>query len=141
MLQMCFTTHRLLMIIFYELTIGLRRIISPSFCNITNSVSQPLNSARRLQFFLLSCLFPQKLQVAKTARWQKLIADLFSPKPQPTTKKKIPQCRALPDLMPPLDKSPSPVGGRQRNSRATQIYPSTTLPAKKFVRFALLSMK
>jgi hypothetical protein len=28
------------------------------------------------------------LQVAKTARWQKLLADLFSPKPQPTTKKK-----------------------------------------------------
>jgi len=28
------------------------------------------------------------LQVAKTAPWQKLLADLFSPKPQPSSKKK-----------------------------------------------------
>ena len=83
------------------------------------------------------------LQVAKTARWQKLLADLFYPKPQPTTKKKLLllDCHALPDLMPLLDKSPSPVGGRQLNSRATPIYPSTTLPAKRFARFALLFMK
>jgi hypothetical protein len=81
--------------------------------------------------------------VAKTARWQKLLADLFSPKPQSTMKKKISllHCHALPDLMPPLDKSPSPVGGRQQNSRATPIYPSTTLPAKQFARFELLFMK
>ncbi len=90
----------------------------------------------------VSCNHRPKLQVAKTARWQKLLADLFSPKPQPTMKKKLSllHCHALPDLMPPLDKSPSPVGGRQRNSRATPIHPSTTLSAKRFARFALLSM-
>ena len=79
----------------------------------------------------------------KNCSLAKLLADLFSPKPQPTTKKKLSllRCHALPDRMPPLDKSPSPVGGRQRNSRATPIYPSTTLPAKRFARFALLSMK
>jgi hypothetical protein len=36
------------------------------------------------------------LQVAKTAPWQKLLADLFSPKPQPTSKKKeIRFCTAM----------------------------------------------
>jgi hypothetical protein len=43
--------------------------------------------------------------------------------------------------LPLLDKFPSPVGGRQRNSRATQIYLSLTLPAKQFARLSLLSMK
>ena len=36
----------------------------------------------------VSCNHRPKPQVATTARWQKLLADLFSPKPQPTTKKK-----------------------------------------------------
>ncbi len=76
--------------------------------------------------------------LAKTARGS-LLPQTITHK----TKKKIslPCCHALLDLMPPLDKSPSSVGGRQRNSRATPIYPSTTLPAKQFARFALLSMK
>jgi len=55
--------------------------------------------------------------------------------------RKLRRYRAPPDPMPPLDKSPSHLGGRQRNSRATQICPSSTLPAKRFARFPSLSMK
>jgi hypothetical protein len=80
------------------------------------------------------------LQVAKTARLQKLLAYLFS---TTHTKKKLllPHYHAPPDPMPPLDNLPSPVGGHQRNSRATQIYPSTTLLASRFARVALLFIK
>jgi hypothetical protein len=48
---------------------------------------QKIKTAPGAKDFTKAGLFHCKLQVAKTARWQKLLADLFSPKPQPTRKK------------------------------------------------------
>jgi hypothetical protein len=56
-------------------------------------------------------LWYRLLQVAKTARWQKLLADFFSPKPQPTHKNghlaptmrlHLPPPRHITTLQPPL---------------------------------------
>ena len=55
--------------------------------------------------------FPQHAtQVAKTACLQKLLAELLSPKPQPTQRKmSLPRYGAPPDPMPPLDNHHHPL--------------------------------
>jgi hypothetical protein len=86
-----------------------------------------------------------KLPLKNTVR-VKILSASRPLRPQRTSSAKTPK-NPLPPyhaplvLMLPQDPVPSPFGGRPRNSRATLLYPSSTLPLKRFARFSLLSMK
>jgi len=125
-----------------------RRESFPSFLDHRQSQENMVSRQNHFWYALIAPPFPPLsppilcLPGRKNCSFAKLLAESSSP-PNHTPHEKLSlwRYRAPPDPMPPLNKSPSHFGGRQRNSWATQIYPSSTLPAKQFARFALLSMK
>ena len=81
--------------------------------------------------------------MAKTALRQKLLAELKQ-RPQHTSKK-TPKTHTPGSPLPPipmtlLNPTPSPFGGRPRNSWVTSHYPSLTLLSKRTTQYSLFLM-